>query len=235
MVKITTKTLELFLDGNPQNRIMFGVKRIVNAGYTGRNQEEVQKHIDELKEMGVPAPDKIPTYFPKPARLITCSDCIEAADTDNTGEAEYVLLVAGSEVFVAAGSDHTDREMEKNSILKAKQMYPNIISRAVWRLDDVLDHWDDVMLRAWVGKERKELYQEAGLSALLGPMEIMERVNLLVKGDLDGTVIYSGTVATIGEIAFSDCFELELADGVRKQTLSCRYSVNLMNRFNDSR
>ena len=43
--------------------IDFVPKHIINAGYTGRDQAAVQAHIDELKEEGIPAPDKTPVYF----------------------------------------------------------------------------------------------------------------------------------------------------------------------------
>ena len=89
------------------------------------------------------------------------------------GEAEFVLLVGKDEVYVAAGSDHTDRKLEAESaILKGKQIYPNIISRAVWRLCDVEDHWDDIVMRAWVDGDPKHVYQEAKLSALFRPQRI---------------------------------------------------------------
>ncbi|MEW6425661.1 MAG: DUF2848 family protein [Bacillota bacterium] len=228
------QTLELFIDGRFDRRIEFTVAKIINAGYAGRNQGEVRKHIEELKALGVPAPDKTPTFFPKPANLITTGDYLEVADTDNTGEAEYVLLVGENEIYVAAGSDHTDRKLEVTSILKAKQMYPNFISRAVWRLADVEDHWDDIILCAWVNGQREKVYQKARLSALLTPRDLLALVRPLVGGQLAGTVIYSGTVATKGEIAFSPRFEMELVDEIRGKTLYCGYSVHLIDWFKEN-
>jgi len=55
--------LQFSINGNPDETLIFEIKKIINAGYTGRNQEEVQKHINELKEKGIPGPDEIPTYF----------------------------------------------------------------------------------------------------------------------------------------------------------------------------
>lgn len=229
------QTLELFIDGRFDRRIEFTVAKIINAGYAGRNQEEVRKHIEELKALGVPVPDKTPTFFPKPTNLITTGDYMEVADIDNTGEAEYVLLVGeNDEIFVAAGSDHTDRKLETTSILKAKQMYPNFISRAVWRLKDVEDHWDDIILRAWIDGRRENVYQEARLAALLAPQDLLVMVRPLVGGQLAGTVIYSGTVATRGEIAFSPRFEVELVDEIRGEKLYCGYSLHLIDWFKEN-
>jgi len=225
--------LELFVDGDINKRIEFVCNKIVNAGYTGRNQVEVKKHIDELKELGVPAPDSVPTYYPKPASLLTYGSKLEVADQDNSGEAEFVLLIGEDEIYVAAGSDHTDRNLEVNStIVKAKQMCSNVISRAVWRLSDVEGHWDDIAIRAMIGDE-KELYQEGTLAAIMTPRELIERVKPLVGGDLVGTAIFSGTVATIGEIRFTDKFEVNLEDKARGQVLRCSYSINTMDWFKD--
>ena len=55
----------------------------------------------------------------------------------------------------------------------------------------------------------------------------------LVGGDLVGTAIFSGTVATIGEIRFSNRFEVNLEDKKRKQLLCCSYAINTMDWFNN--
>jgi len=34
----------------------FNYQRMVNAGYVGRNQAEVRRHIEELAEKGIPGP-----------------------------------------------------------------------------------------------------------------------------------------------------------------------------------
>lgn len=218
--------LEFFLDGDVNRPIEFVCTKIVNAGYTGKNQAEVRKHIEELKELGVPAPDSVPTYYAKRGDLLTYGPLLEVADTDNSGEAEYVILIAEDDIYIAAGSDHTDRNLEVTSVIpKAKQMCPNVISRAVWRLSDVQDHWDDIIIRAWVDGNPDVAYQEATLAAMLNPQEIIELVKPLVEGDLVGTAIYSGTVATIGEIRFSDKFEMKLEDKARGQVLNCSYSI----------
>lgn len=229
------KKLELFIDGDANKPIEFVCNKIVNAGYTGRNQAEVKKHIEELKELGVPAPDDVPTYYPKPGDLLTYDGILEVADQDNSGEAEFVLLIGEDDIYVAAGSDHTDRNLEVNStIVKAKQMCSNVISRAVWRLSDVEDHWDDIAIRSWINGDSKVAYQEGKVGDLLGPRDLIERVKPLVGGDLVGTAIFSGTVATIGEIQFANKFEVTLEDKVRKQSLYCGYSIKTMDWFKNA-
>lgn len=223
-------TLELFIDGDLEKPVYYTVKKIINAGYTGRNQEEVQKHIDELKAVGVPAPDKIPTYFPKGAALLTTGQYCEVIDKDSTGEAEYVLLIAKDDIYVAVGSDHTDRKLEVGYIPKAKQMCPNFISRRVWRLEDVKEYWDDMKLSAWIGKDREQLYQDIRLDAFMRPEELLERVKALLNNGLEeGTVIFSGTVGALVEgMPFSDTFDVELKDERRNRSLNCKYEVRLI-------
>lgn len=223
-------TLELFIDGNPQKPIHYTVKKIINAGYTGRNQEEVRKHIEELKEVGVPAPDKIPTYFPKAATLLTTDSYCQVIDEDSTGEAEYVLLVANNEIYVAVGSDHTDRKLEVGNIPKAKQMCPNFISRGVWRFDDVKENWDSLKMRSWIGKDRAQVYQDTTLDAFMRPEELLERVKVLLGDKLEeGTVIFSGTVGALIEgMPFSNVFNVELKDEGRNQALNCCYQIQLI-------
>lgn len=209
----------------------FQIKSIVNAGYTGRDQKAVQKHIDELKEIGVPAPDKIPVYFVKSPNLMTTDDGFYAVDKENTGEVEYILLIAENGIYVGVGSDHTDRELEKTNIPKGKQMCPNFISKDVWKYDDVKEHWDDLELRAWIYGENKVLFQETTLKSFMSPEELMERIKKLCGGKLDvGTVIYSGTVAAkIDGYPFSKTFDTELFDKKHNRKLTCGYNIHLMN------
>lgn len=226
--------LELYLNGDiTVPPIRYTVRQIINAGYTGRDQAAVQAHIDELKEIGVPAPDKIPTYFCKAARLLTTDDGFEAIDQENTGEAEYVLLIDKDEIYVGVGSDHTDRGLEKTNIPKGKQMCPNFISRKVWKYKDVKDGWDNLEMRSWIGGSRKVLFQQTKLDAFMTPENLLDRIKALVGGDLKpGTVIFSGTVsALIDGYPFADHFECELLNPVTHDALVCKYDIHMIQRF----
>jgi len=226
--------LEFRINGNPNELLKFEVKKIVNAGYTGRNQEEVQKHIDELKEKGIPAPDETPTYFAKFNDRIIQDETIEVLDeTDHSGEAEYVLLCTETEIYVASGSDHTDRKLEEEDIPKAKQVYPNTISKDVWRLSEVKDYWDQIILRSWVEHEgQKVVFQEAPLAALLDPEDLMARVKKIVDlPSLTGMIIYSGTVAAKVDVDYSPYFVAELEDPKRNVKLISSYSLEPISKW----
>ena len=212
-------------NGN-EKLIDFKPVHIINAGYTGRDQAAVQAHIDELKEEGIPAPDKTPIYFTKFVERITQENHFEVLDeTDHSGEAEFVLLFDKDEIYVGTGSDHTDRKLETIDIPKAKQIYPNTISKDLWKLSDVVNHWDDLIIRSWIKLDGvRTLFQEAALTAMLDANEIIDRVKELLVDPkaTQGLVIYSGTVASIFKAEYSSYFEVELEDPILNRKL-CNY------------
>ncbi len=79
----------------------------------------------------------MPILFPATVDRLTMADEIEVLGTQTSGEAEFVLIYHQGQTYVAAGSDHTDRELEKTSITFAKQVCPNVLSPEVWRYADV--------------------------------------------------------------------------------------------------
>ncbi len=215
-------------------KLDFQVEKILNAGYTARDQSGVQKHIDELRKEGIPSPKSFPTFYPKITDRITTADKIEVlTDRTTSGEAEFVLLFDRDKIYVGVGSDHTDRRLEQHNILAAKQMCANVISAEVWRYQEVADHWDNLILRSWVEKEgQRQLYQEARLALIIKVEELIDRVRNLAVGDLSGMVFYAGTIPVLsGEICFSRRFEAELIDEQMGKSLSCAYSVEPISWF----
>lgn len=154
-------------------------------------------------------------------------------ETDHSGEAEYVLLCTETEIYVASGSDHTDRKLEEEDIPKAKQVYPNTISKDVWRLSEVKDYWDQIILRSWVEHEgQKVVFQEAPLAALLDPEDLMARVKKIVDlPSLTGVIIYSGTVAAKVDVDYSPYFVAELEDPNRNVKLISSYSLEPISKW----
>ena len=223
-------TLRLFVvEESGEKEIQFPVRRVVNAGYTGRNQEAVRRHIEELKKEGIPAPESTPTAYEVISKLVYCDDEIEVIGERTSGEAEFVLLCSQNDIYAGVGSDHTDRELEVASIIKSKQICPNVMGDRVWRLSMVSSHWDEMILRSWVKDPngQKTLYQESPLAAMMTPDDIMAFVRERVDDQrLEGLVIFSGTIPLIPESTnFGDYFEAELTNPRTRQKLSCRYSV----------
>jgi hypothetical protein len=214
-------------DGRRERRTV-SVERIANCGYTGRSEEEVRKHIAELENEGVPAPETFPTVYPKPSHLITSDGTIEVMSDRTSGEVEFVLLEGEPETYVGVGSDHTDRELEEEDIPLSKLVCPNVVSETVWRLSDVADHWDRLRLRSWVGPDR-DPYQDATLEAIRPPEDLVSLVEERSTEPIEGTALFSGSVGTeTGELVYADTFVGELSDPVLDRSLSLEYDVEVL-------
>jgi hypothetical protein len=208
--------------------LKFQYSRMVNAGYVGRNQVEVRKHIDELAKKGIPGPKTTPTLYPVICRMLVNDEEIEAYGNETCGEAEYVLLVKDDEtIFVGLGSDHTDRHLEETDIPRAKQICPNLISRKVWALSEVEDHWDEIEMESKMIKNGKEvLYQKGHLALIMDPRSLMRFISSKIAGPLNGTVIYSGTIGSLtGGFVFGERFLAGLFDPRLNRRIDLAYVV----------
>jgi hypothetical protein len=214
--------------------LRFAYERMVNAGYTGRNQAEVRKHIEELARKGIPGPPTTPTLYPVIRRSLVKDPVIEVYSRETCGEAEYVLLIENeNRVYVGVGSDHTDRKLEEWDIPRAKQICPNVIGGTVWALEDVADHWDELSLRCrQVADGQEILYQEGKLARLMAPRELMAFVRSKFGAPLDGTIIYSGTMAALtGGFVYGEKLSAELTDPKLKRRLAFEYGVHSLDGF----
>jgi hypothetical protein len=223
---------ELILErGDQIIPLVFNYQRMVNAGYVGRNQAEVRRHIEELAEKGIPGPKTTPTLYPVIPRALVTDSEIVVYSGETSGEVEYVLLVENEgKIYVGLGSDHTDRHLEEADIPRSKQICPNVLSRKVWPLKEVADHWDDLVMRSKVVSSGQEmLYQEGQLALILGPEDLMAFVRSKMPGPLDGTVIYSGTLGMLtGGFVYGERFEAELVDEKLDRRLELAYEIRPM-------
>jgi len=227
------KVLNLeILEADGQARpLEFNVERILDAGFTGRNQSLAMKHVEELKAHGVAAPERIPAYYAVTREAATTDDEIEVLGRTTSGEVEVVFLFEQNEIYVAVGSDHTDRELEKQSIPRSKVICPKVISRQVWRLNDVKPHWETLVLRSWVDADgAKTLYQEGVLADFLPVDDFLAGVRReVMDARLEGMVLFMGTLPTLGkELVFSPSFEGELSDPTLRRALSFHYRISPM-------
>lgn len=214
--------------------LRFACKRMVNAGYTGRDQAEVRRHIEELAKKGIPGPTTTPTLYPVIRRALVKDPEIEVYSLETCGEAEYVLLIENEDrIYVGVGSDHTDRKLEELDIPRAKQICPNVIAETVWSLEDVAGHWDELELRCrQVVAGREVLYQEGKLARLMAPRELMAFVRSKIGGPLDDTVIFSGTLAALtGGFVYGDALHAELVDPKLDRRLALSYEISSLDEF----
>lgn len=201
------------------------IDQAVIAGWTGRDPVARDKHIAELEAIGIARPATTPIYYRVSARRLTLEDSIEVCGKDSSGEVEFVLIGWQGRIFVGCGSDHTDRKVESYSVTVSKQMCDKSIAPELWELEDVIDHWDRMILRsfAWIDGARV-LYQEGALDAMLPVKELLARG--FADGKLpDGCAMYGGTFAAKGGIRPADRFEYELEDPVLKRVIRHGYDV----------
>jgi hypothetical protein len=201
------------------------IDQAVIAGWTGRDPIARDKHIAELEAIGIARPAATPIYYRVAARRLTTAGSIEVSGGDSSGEVEFVLIGWQGRIFVGAGSDHTDRKVETYSVTVSKQMCDKVMAPVLWEIEDVADHWDQLILRshAWIGGTRV-LYQEGTLDAMLPVKDLIAR-GFGGKGLPDGCAMFGGTFAAKGGIRPASRFEFELEDPVLKRSIRHGYDV----------
>lgn len=205
---------------------------LICSGWVGKDRRALQEHIDELGKLGVAGPSRIPIYMYLSPYLLTTDDEISVISSQSSGEIEYVLLWRGGEIWVTVGSDHTDREVETKSIPGSKQMYAKCLAQECWPLSDVASHWDNLVLRCWVFKNKdKILYQEGTLATILSPWEIIEKLpdRETLKGK--SVVLFSGTIATKSGLIYGEAYELEMEDPVLGRSIKHQYVVKILPQY----
>jgi hypothetical protein len=208
--------------------LTLAIDQAVIAGWTGRDPVARDKHIAELEAIGIARPASTPIYYRCSARRITLEDRIEVCGEDSSGEVEFVLIGWQGRIFVGCGSDHTDRKVEAYSVTVSKQMCEKPMAPVLWELEDVIAHWDQLVLRAWatIGGERV-LYQEGTLDHMLPVKDLIVR-GFDGKALPDGCAMFGGTFAAKGGIRPADRFEFELDDPVLMRKISHGYDVITM-------
>jgi len=200
-------------------------RRLVIAGYTGRDQASVRKHIAELEELGIPAPPRVPMLYDLSPRLLQTFERMPVVRDDGSGEAEVVLIELDGEWYVGLGSDHTDRVLEAVSIQKSKEVCAKPISTEIWPLASVLEHWDAIEMRSWVSKDGEErLYQSGTLGEFLHPNDLRELVRERGYAS-SGIAIFCGTLPLQEAFFFGGAFRAELSDPIAGRKLILRYDT----------
>jgi len=220
-------TLTLALDGAPA--LDAGIGELVIAGWTGRDHAAMEAHIVELEALGIARPKTTPIFYRVAASLLTTDAGIQVAGGDSSGEVEAVILSLAGGLHIGVGSDHTDRKVEAYDITISKQACAKPLGPALWRFDEVADHWDDLVLRSWTtvaGKRRA--YQEGSAARMSHPRELMEKYMGAGKTLAVGTAMFCGTLPIIGAIEPGEVFEIELEDPIAGRKLTHRYATETL-------
>jgi hypothetical protein len=206
-----------------------GVRCVLNGGWAGRDLDAVAAHVEEMRALGVPAPQSVPIVFPVAQAMLTQGDRVDVYSPQSSGEVEYVLIATQHRVALTVGSDHTDRAVEATSIELSKRICPNVVARSAWDYTEVAGHADDLMLRAWVREDGAwHAYQEAPMGALLAPAYWLERLAGRLSAHA-AVVLFSGTVPTLeGTLRYGDGFRISLEDPRTGRTILHEYDVALV-------
>jgi len=209
-----------------------GIDDAIVAGWTGRDAAAVEKHIKELEALGVRRPVATPVFYRVSAVRLTTAAEIEAVGGHSGGEVEFVLLQRGSRLWVGAGSDHTDRQVETYGVTVSKQMCDKPVAPVFWAFDDVAAHWDRLMLRAHVIENgERRLYQEGSVAAMLAPLDLIGRCPRETGKDgqlPENTLMFCGTLAARGGVRPTERFEFEIEDPVLGRSIAHAYSVRIL-------
>ncbi len=167
----------LFHDDSEVTRRNVTIDHLVVAGWTGRDKAAVEHHIKELAALGVKPPATTPIFYRASAARLTIAESMEALGEASSGEAEFVLLQSGGRLWIGAGSDHTDREVEAYGVSVSKQMCDKPIAPEFWPMVEVAPHWDKLILRGYINEHGKRtLYQEGPVTAMLDPLDLNRAV-----------------------------------------------------------
>ncbi|GHF31720.1 DUF2848 family protein [Amycolatopsis bartoniae] len=186
-------------------------ERLIVAGYTAKDEESVAKHIAELAAIGVPPPPSVPAFYDLDPALLSTGSAIEVPGTSTSGEVEPVVVRHDGRYYLAAGSDHTDREIERTDITKSKAACPKPLSTSVAEIGTDLAalDWDAITAECTVDGTP---YQRGDIGVLRHPADTVARMTSAL-GDIDGDlVLFCGTLPLLtGEFVFGERWRLELA------------------------
>ena len=203
-------------------------RELVVAGFTATDPEAVRRHLDELIELGVAVPDVTPSFYRLSPELLTLEPRIVVEGERTSGEVEPVLVCASKdEWFLAVGSDHTDRELERTDIEQSKAACAKVLSRELVPYDHAARDWDAIRLKAWTGAARSR-YQDGRAGALMTVPALLEQLKERCPVELDGLVLFLGTIPLeAGGFVYSDHYALEMALPNGGPTIHVSYEVHM--------
>jgi hypothetical protein len=223
------------------NAIDFTPKALVIAGWTGRDKDKVEHHIQELEALGVKRPSATPVYYRVAAGRLTQDTKVQVLGADSSGEVEPVLFSMRDGLFLGVGSDHTDRKLETVGVALSKQICPKVVSGTLWDCREIAEHWDQLVVRSYItenARSKRVLYQQGKLGELLSPQTLLEgyakRENLKdtqgmpILGLPIGTVMFCGTFGAMGGVRGAVKFQMEIEDPVKKRWLTHSYDIEAL-------
>jgi hypothetical protein len=205
------------------DRVTLEPAALIVAGWTGLDEAALRHHIEELAAIGVPRPSSVPVFYRNAVSNVVQTGRLEVLGPDTSGEVEPVIVVLSDGLWIGLGSDHTDRKAETMGIALSKQLCGKVIGNELWRFDEIAEHWDAIVIRAFatIGGKRT-LYQEGPLAAMRRPEDLIARYGTALAPD---TIMFCGTLGAQGGIRPAERFEMELDDPLLRRRMTHAYDV----------
>lgn len=202
-------------------RIDLAIDHLIVAGWTGRDREAVDHHIQELADLGIAPPSQVPLYYRVSSGLLTQDATIQVLGEGTSGEVEPLLLRDNGKIWIGLASDHTDRDLEAHSVAASKQACAKPAAPALWDFESVQDHLDSLKLRCLI-RENGEwiVYQEGALSNIRPLADL-----IAASGFGEKCAMLCGTLGAIGGVRPALEYQMELEDPVLNRTIRMTYSV----------
>lgn len=220
-------------DGVRSTRVVpFVPRRLIVAGWTGRDRAAIEHHIEELQALGVPPPSSVPLYYRMGAALLTQAAQIEALGTQSSGEAEPTLFFAAGDWWLTVGSDHTDRQVETYSVAVSKQLCAKPVATAAWRWSDVVAYQDELQLSSRILEDGRWVDYQKGTLAAIRPLTGL-RDGIFEASPEAGSIMTCGTLGALpnarGEgIRPAAEMEVRLHDPRLNRRIVHRYAVQVL-------
>lgn len=209
-------------------------RQMILGGFSARSKEERDRHIAELREIGIEPVARTPAFWHMSTNLLTTGSEIEVQGEATSGEVEYALVAHAGRTYVTVASDQTDREFERTSIPRSKQLCAKVLGSEVVPLEDVRARWDEIELTSEVSADGSDWqpYQRSPLEAMLDPDALIAAAGF-GDGLPDGTVFLSGTVPLVdGVTRYARHFRAALTVPDGGPSLRLAYRVAVMPEIN---
>jgi hypothetical protein len=205
------------------------IRRLVGAGYAGRNQEDVLAHVEQLRTAGVAPPPHVPMLFPFIPTLASQETVTFVLGGDTTPEVEFVIFRQDGLDYVTVGSDQTDNAIEKQSMCLAKNCCVKTVASGAWRVSEVSEHWDQLRLKLSCNGT---VMQSGNLGELLTHEDLLRFVEEQDGAQHEGRMVFSGTLPTHGTFPKGEVtLEISLSDPRLNRSIRHSYTVIPMQPF----
>ncbi len=207
-----------------QSSLQAEIHTLVIAGWAGRDMAAIEHHIEELEALGISRPSAVPLFYRVSANQLSQAAQVQVLGEASSGEVECFVFNAGGELYVSIASDHTDRKLEAHSVAFSKQACVKPVGTTAWKLSDVAEYWDELVIRSWIEEDGlTRLYQEGPLASLRTPTDLIARFTEGSTQLPEGCGMTCGTVGAIGGIRAAASFTMELHDPRRQRCLRHQY------------